>query len=368
MTRGELRRPVRRALVVLAAYVVLEYLVLPQVAGAGQAIHLLSRVSLALLVAGVALEAAAIAAYAELTRSLLPRPDRPSRFTTLRINLSTLAVSHVVPGGGAAGGSLGFRLLTRQGVPGTEAGFALALQAVGSAVVLNLILWLGLLVSIPGRAFSPLYAAAALIGALVLGAFGASVLLLTRGEERASRGMRWVARHLPFLSEDAVHALVHRLAFRLRELAADRRRLVRALSWAGANWVLDAASLWVFLAAFGHRPSVPGLIVSFGLANVLAAIPITPGGLGVVEGVLVPSLVGFGTPRGVAILGVIGYRLVNFWLPIPLGGLSYLSLRVGSGARADELRKVTEESIDQAEAPREWAERHGLQVPRRPQR
>jgi uncharacterized membrane protein YbhN (UPF0104 family) len=73
-----------------------------------------------------------------------------------------------------------------------------------------------------------------------------------------------------------------------------------------------------------------GLIVSFGLANVVAALPVTPGGLGLVEGVLVPSIVGFGAPRGIALLGVVSYRLVNFWLPIPVAGLAYLSLQADS--------------------------------------
>ena len=85
----------------------------------------------------------------------------------------------------------------------------------------------------------------------------------------------------------------------------------------------------MFVAAFGYRVGIDGLVVAFGLANVLAAIPITPGGLGVVEAVLTSALVGFGTPRGTAVLGVVVYRLVNFWLPIPIGGLAYLSLKVG---------------------------------------
>ncbi len=108
-------------------------------------------------------------------------------------------------------------------------------------------------------------------------------------------------------------------------LGADRPLLARAGAWAAANWLLDAASLWVFVAAPGHRVAIDGLIVAFGLANVLAAIPITPGGLGVVEVVLTSTLVGFGTPRGIAVLGVITYRLVNFWIPIPVGALTYLS-------------------------------------------
>ena len=67
-------------------------------------------------------------------------------------------------------------------------------------------------------------------------------------------------------------------------LLEDRPLLIRAVTWATINWLLDAASLWVFVAAFSHFISPIDLLVAYGLANILAAIPITPGGLGVVEG------------------------------------------------------------------------------------
>lgn len=89
-----------------------------------------------------------------------------------------------------------------------------------------------------------------------------------------------------------------------------------------------AARRWVvFLAAFGQRISPDGLLIAFCLANVLAAVPVTLGGLGIVEAVLTPTVVGFGTPKAAAILGVISYRLFNFWVPIPAGGIAYLSLK-----------------------------------------
>jgi hypothetical protein len=129
-----------------------------------------------------------------------------------------------------------------------------------------------------------------------------------------------------------------------------------------------------------------GLIVAFGLAYVMAALPITPAGLGVVEVVLVSLLTFFGAPVGAATLGVLLYRLVNFWLPIPLGALAYLSLQVeeargeieeGREARAkadgelrrsseEELRRVAEEAVRRSEDRRAWAERHGIRVPPRP--
>jgi uncharacterized protein (TIRG00374 family) len=343
---------------------VVEYLVLPQLAGARKNLHLLAQVNLWYLLLGLLLQAASLVAYAFLTRSVLPPNERPPVTTLLRIQLSTLAVSHVVPGGTAAGAGLGYRLLGETGVGGSNAGFALATQSLGSAVVLNLLLWVGLIISIPLRGFDPLYGTAALLGVVLIGGFAAIVLLLTKGEHRAARIVRAVARKLPFLDEAKVAGLVHALADRLRQLAADRPLMARAVGWATANWLLDAASLWVFVAAFGSRVGGDALLVSYGLAQVLAAIPVTPGGLGVIEATLTTSLVGFGTPRGVAILGVVTYRLANFWLPIPTGAFAYLSLKVEKGAsrarRAEELERLAEESEVAAERRPEWASRHGI--------
>jgi uncharacterized protein (TIRG00374 family) len=352
--RRRVLHSVRRVVFGIVGLLVLEFLVLPQLAGARESLHLLARVNVAYLLAGLGLEGAAIWSYAMLTRSLLPRESRPARSQVLRINLSTLAVSHLVPGGSAAGTSLGYRLLTTAGVPGPDAGFALATQGLGSAVVLNVLLWIGLLVSIPLRGFNPLYLTAAIVGAVLLAGFGGLILLLTHGEDRAAAVLRAIATKIPGLDEDNVERVVRRLAARLEELAADRELLWRSIGWATLNWVLDAASLWVFVAAFGHRVGLDGITVSFGLAYVLAAIPITPGGLGVVEAVLTSTLVGFGTTKAIAILGVIAYRLVNFWLPIPLGAAAYVSLQVDKSAgrrrAAGQLRRALDEARQEAEA------------------
>jgi len=305
----------------------IEYLVLPQIAGARKALEVLSGVRPEYLVAGTALQVLSVAAYAALTRSVLPAQDRPSFFTLLRVDTTTLGVSHIVPGGAATAGALRFKLLMAAGVSGPDAALGAAVQGVGSAIVLNVLLWMGLVVSIPLRGFDPLYTTAAAAGALLVAAGVAAVLLLTRGQESSVRAVRAVARRVPLLSEDTAERFVRTAAVRLVELSRDRGMLAQAVLWATLNWLLDAASLWVFVAAYGYELGLDGLIVAFGLANVVAALPITPGGLGLVEGVLVPTIVGFGAPRGIAVLGVVSYRLVNFWLPIPVAGLAYLSLR-----------------------------------------
>ncbi len=353
---------VKRLVLLLLFLLVVEYLVLPQIPGIRHSLSLIGSANVWLIGLGVLLELGALTSYAQLTRAVLPVQTRPGLWRVFRIDLSTLAVSHVVPGGSAFGAAVGFRLLTESGQSAPDAGFALGTQGIGSAIVLNVLLWIALVASIPLHGFNAVYTTAAVVGAVLIGGFAALVLLLTRGEARAARILRAIARKVPFLDEDKVHQVVHRLAARLREMTKDRWVLWAAVGWAAANWLLDAASLWAFLAAFGPPPGPVELMVAYGLANVLAAIPVTPAGLGVVEAVLTASLVGFGMTRGPAILGVISWRLVNFWLPIPAGGVAYLSLAVERGrrTRAEELAMVTDQSMEQRTHPAEWASEHGI--------
>jgi hypothetical protein len=135
-------------------------------------------------------------------------------------------------------------------------------------------------------------------------------------------------------------------------------------------WLLDASPLWVFIRAFGGTLDPLALLIAFGLANIVAVIPITPGGLGIVEGVYIPTLVGFGLPRRVATLGVASYRLAQFWFPILLGGILYASLRVGPWSierrdRLDRLRDIANRETDESErriefAMRSWERQAGV--------
>lgn len=315
----------------LVVALIIEYLVVPQLAGTRKALHLLSQVRPSLILLGVLLEALCLVAYAQMTRSILPKESDPGLYTVLRIQLTTLSVSHCVPAGSAAGSSLGYRLLTLAGGGKADVGLAMGLQASGSAVVLNFIFWIALVVSIPVWGFSPLYLTAGVVGMLLVALFVILILLLTRGQRWANSMIDRVARRMSFIDGPAARATSERLAARFQQLGANRRLVAEATLWAALNWLLDAASLYVFVGAFGHWVDPDGLILAFSIAHVLSALPITPGGLGLVEATLTSTLVGFNTPRGIAILGVIGYRLINFWLPIPVGGLTYLSLHVDPG-------------------------------------
>lgn len=345
--RSRIPKPLRHGITIFLIALLLEYLVVPELVGASRHLSLLSQLNLVWLAAGVVLEAASLFAYTLLTRALLP-PTAPGMWTLLRIDLAGNGISHVVPGGSAASAGLGYRLTTSYGVEGSAAAFAMATQGMGSAVVLNVMLWCALVVSIPLAGFHPIYVVVALVGVLAILLIGAVVVAFTRGEESAARVVRAIGAKIPWVGEDRLERLVRNLSASLWDLARNPELLRRALLWAVLNWLFDAASLWAFVAALGTVVDPVELFAAYGIANVLAVIPVTPGGLGIIDSVAPVLLVSSGVTRNLATLAVIGWRLVNFWLPIPLGAASYISLRVPRGAGMRARRAALHEMAAEA--------------------
>lgn len=344
---------IRMGVLGLVTVVVFIYLVVPLIADARRDVQTVSSVNWWMLVAAVGCVMLSLVAYTQLTMVALPgeRGSRPISFSTLfRIQLSVKAVTNVVPGGTATGSAVGYRLMTSAGASGTDTGFALATVGLGSAVILNVILWLGLLVSVPRSGLQPVYATVAIIGLVAIALVGALVLLLMKGHGPLDRMVRAIARHTPRLTPDAASEVLGRVVEHLRELTARPDVIRRGVIWAVANWLLEAGSLWICLAAFGEHLPVDSLLVAFGIANVLAAIPITPGGLGFVEVGLASTLVGFGVPFQVVTVSVVAYRVAQFWLPVPLGAASYLSLKIWPGgdqttSRRERLEELAAEAL-----------------------
>jgi uncharacterized membrane protein YbhN (UPF0104 family) len=150
------------------------------------------------------------------------------------------------------------------GVPASTNAFGLAAQGSGSAVVLNLLFWVALVISIPLRGYNPLYGTAALVGVFLSLAFFGTVILITRGQKRADTWLRRIAEKVPGITPDQVSRLLANVAERITILMSNRRVLYASLGWAAANWLFDAACLWTFLWAFGYPISPIDLMVAYG--------------------------------------------------------------------------------------------------------
>lgn len=285
----------------------------------------IGRVGPLALLGAVALEAASLVCAAMMSFALLP-PGSLTRGTILRIDLTGYGASHVLPGGTATAAALRLRLLDDRGVRAADGLYLATVEATGAPLVLAGILVLALV----GTLRRGPVGAVEITAAAVAGVLAAVVLvlaLLARSGERVDRLVARVLHPVPRLDEVRVAAQARLVAEHLAVLPRTPRVLLAVIGWSAANWLLDAAALWLVLTAMGYRSGVGGLLVCYCLTWLVAIVPLTPGGVGVVEGVLIPSLIALGCPAAVAVVGVLAWRVVNFWLPIPVAGLTWLTLR-----------------------------------------
>ena len=233
-----------------------------------------------------------------------------------------------MPGGGAAAAALQYRMLVQAGISPSLAGVG-----IGAATIVIL----ATLCALPLLALPPIILGVAVPDAACAGgarwARSIFLALLALGATlmASDRAVRWVARAW------------QRVGGRLRpkkppradlpEVLLDQRDLVRgafgarwweAVAGAGGRWLFDWLTLMAALAAVGQHPRPSLVLLAFCAAQLLAQIPITPGGLGVVEAGLTGFLALIGVPAAAAAVAVLAYRLVSYWLALPAGGVGWL--------------------------------------------
>ncbi len=117
---------------------------------------------------------------------------------------------------------------------------------------------------------------------------------------------------------------IDRIAAELTAATPGVRSMLLALLFALLNWVFDALVLVLAYEAIGKPIPWSGLLLAYGAGQLAANLPITPGGLGVVEGSLSIALVAYGGAQESAVAAVLIYRLVSYWLTMPFGWAVYV--------------------------------------------
>ena len=253
--------------------------------------------------------------------------DARSWWPVVTSQLASGALGRVVPGGAAAAGALQYRMLVQAGIPSSLAGIGIGVASIVLLAILAALPVLAIPAVLLGVAVPERLWQAGLVGIAVfvaLLAIGATLLA-------SDRAVAWVGRTWI------------RIGTRLRprkpppadlpERWRDQRDLVRtalgrrwweAVTGGAGRWLFDWLTLVTALAAVGQHPRPTLILLSFCAAQLLAQVPITPGGLGVVEAGLTGTLVLIGVPAGAAAVATLAYRLVSYWLALPAGGVAYL--------------------------------------------
>jgi uncharacterized protein (TIRG00374 family) len=319
------RRRVWAAVSLFVVLVLAEYVVLPKLTLARESLDRVAHLNPAWVIAAVTLEVACLVSYSLFTRALLGAAQ--VRFSwILRTDVTGYGVSHVIPGGAATATALRFRLLQAGGATPDDITATITAEAVGSYLALLLIAWLTSIPALFLQDATSAYLALFLVG---LAALACGVLAVRRRSalDRLAAGALGAALHrLPRRTRPWITSV----AVRLRGLLADHEVRKAFLIWATLNWLLDAAVLWTFLAAYDELVDPIPLLIAYCAANLAAAVPLTPGGIAVVEGIAISTLIGFGVAGQATVLAVLSWRLVQFWGPVPAAGLCYLSLQAQS--------------------------------------
>ncbi len=244
-------------------------------------------------------------------------------------HLAGNAVGRIIPGGGATAAALQFQMLMQAGVNTTR---------VASTVTATQVLSLATLAALPVVGLLFLFDEGPVAGNLIAGAWiGASAFVVlfilgivffvwTTPLRTVGRVVQLVWNRL--VPKKRLIGTGNRLVRerdRLREALLDR--WVEALAASVGKWLFDYLTLLAALRAVDSTPDPALVLLAFALASLLALIPLTPGGLGFVEAGLTGTLVLAGVSTGDAVLATLVYRLISFWMPIPLGGAAYVAFR-----------------------------------------
>ena len=270
------------------------------------------------LAAMAALQAAALGCLWALQHLAMRGPSWPGVITS---QLAGNALAKVAPGGAALGAALQYRMLVQAGLPGNRAVAGLtAVSLLTFAVILALPV-LAVPAILRGGVSRDLLQTTVLGLVVFVVLFGIGALMIAFDAPLA-----WIGRVIQRLrnrlrrGSEPLHRLPERLLReRSRIVGTLGPRWKRALAGTVGRWAFDYATLLAALAAVGSYPR-PGLVLlAFCAAQLLAQIPITPGGLGFVEAGLTAMLALAGVSAGAAVLATFAYRLFSYWLPLPVG-------------------------------------------------
>ena len=268
------------------------------------------------------LELASFAATWALLRVALPHTSWTAVATSQVVGN---AASKVLPGGAATGGVVQGKVLVQAGQPGAAVATALAatgLMSTGVLLTLPVLTVPAVIIGPPPARQLQLGLLVSFLLAVVVVALGTMMLtwdrfVLVVGRV-AGRLIHLVRRQVT--ADSSAAALVVQ---RDKVAAAFAGRWHGALVYAAANRLLDYAALVAALYAVGAHIRPALVLLAYVVALALAMVPITPGGLGFVEAGLTTLLVLSGVDADQAAVGTLLYRLVSYWLPIPLGALAW---------------------------------------------
>jgi uncharacterized protein (TIRG00374 family) len=331
-THAGTRREFVKSALLLAVTAISLYLLLPSLLSVFSSWRSLTHLDWPFAVLVLLFEIASSVCLWELDRIAL---GSSGWFSIACAQLAGNAVGRILPGTATP---FTVVMLQKSGVDGGDAAAALTASTglqIASALALPVLAIPAILGGAPVN--HGLATAAYLGGAVVLLLFAVGAVLFRTDAplERLGRAIQWTLNTTVRRSRPIKGFPQELLSARDFIRTTLDRHWNSALLAAVGNTAFDYFALLLALRAVGANPRPSLVVLAYASAELLAQIPLTPGGLGFVEAGLVGTLGLAGIPGHAALAATLLYRLVSYWLPIPAGGVAYLLFRRRYPGRQD---------------------------------
>jgi uncharacterized membrane protein YbhN (UPF0104 family) len=285
------------------------------------------------LVTGLAAEYISLAMFARQQQWLLRGLGVPTRIgRALAVTYSRSAIAISLPAGSAVSAGFAYQTFRRWGASPRVATAVMVISGIQSTAGLVLLYLLGFLTILgadPVRTWHEHPAGTVTAVAVT------AVLAVAGGWGLAHRepfGGPTKPVPAPAPAAGPVRRLLTRLVGIAREVASTAAAMPAryggtSLAFAVANWLADLCCLAAVARAF----DLPLTFVQLGTVylgvQLVRQLPVTPGGMGVIEASLLAALMAAGAGEAPAAAAVLGYRLFTCWLVIPAGLFTWTMLR-----------------------------------------
>jgi uncharacterized protein (TIRG00374 family) len=266
-------------------------------------------------------------------------------FRAMQLTQSSTALSIVFPGGAAVGAAGAYGVARRWGFAARDVARAVTLTGLWNQF-LNLLypIVAVFLLAITGEQTAAL-ATTAFIGVAVLGIVVAGFVLVLLSNrlarelgDVAARFVNWALGKVRRGPVSWSGASFERFRTDAGDFLERKWPMLTLASLAGSLSVF--AVLLVSLRALDVTASQVSLIEAFAswaLIRIIATIPITPGGLGVVELGLTGTLVGFGGPNARVVAAVLVFRFLTVVPTLVLGLVAAFTWRLNRPSETTEV-------------------------------
>ncbi len=278
----------------------------------------LSRLQWGWVLLAMVTEAGSLLAFVQLQRRLLGAGGVEVAVGPMAaITLAANSITNSLPAGSVIAAVFSFRQFRRRGADEAVAGWSVAATFVVTSVTLAVVAAVGALVA--GAEGASLDLVGVVVAVLFLALAMGAVFAQKRALVGTVSAVVRLCRRLTGWPRDERAARIDRIILRWTVVHLPRGQVVGVLCWGWANWMFDCGCLAISFLAVGGAVPWKGLLLAYGAGQLAASLPITPGGLGVVEGSLTIAIVAYGGAAPSTVAAVLLYRILSFWLPLPLG-------------------------------------------------